>query len=136
MAPLPPVGAPGPDAQPAPRRAAREVRTRDAELSLPGGREQPPPGTRTAGRPGEADLPADPARTAEKLRERLREIHEKGYLRELRMDVEIERDLGLVMVKIIDARTDKVIRTVPPREQVEFARKMEAFLGLLFDQKA
>ncbi len=135
VAPLAPVGTPGTDVQPAPR-PARAARAPDAEIEDRGNREEPPPETPATARSRDGELPPDPKKAAERIREKLREIHEKGYLRELRMDVEIEQDLGLVMVKIIDARTDKVIRTVPPREQVEFARKMEAFLGLLFDHRA
>ncbi len=135
VAPLAPVGAPGTDVQPAPRPAP-EARTPAAEIEDRASRQEPSPETAPTAKARGGELPPDPKKAAERIRQKLREIHEKGYLRELRMDVEIEDDLGLVMVKIIDARTDKVIRTVPPKEQVEFARKMEAFLGLLFDQKA
>ncbi len=135
VAPLSPAGAPGADLPSAPRPAPAD-RTREPHAVEQGPREDPEPRPATLPRSGEGDLPPDPKKAAERIRQRLREIHEKGYLRELRMDVEVEHDLGLVMVKIIDARTDKVIRTVPPKEQVEFARKMEMFLGLLFDHRA
>ena len=70
-----------------------------------------------------------------KFREHLDNLHDHGYLRELKLDYE-HLDTGDLMVKIIDARTDKTIRTIPPEEHVEFARRMEEFLGLIMDELA
>jgi uncharacterized FlaG/YvyC family protein len=72
---------------------------------------------------------------ARKFSEHLENLHEHGYLRELKLDYEnLEGDQ--LMVKIVDARTDKTIRTIPPEDQVEFARRMEEFLGLIMDELA
>lgn len=71
----------------------------------------------------------------QKFREHLENLHDHGYLRELKLDYErLEGDQ--LMVKIVDARTDKTIRTIPPEDQVEFARRMEEFLGLIMDELA
>lgn len=67
--------------------------------------------------------------------EHLQRLHEKGYLRELRLDYE-RLDGGGLQVKILDARTDKVIRQIPPEEQVEFAQRMEEVLGVIMDELA
>ncbi|UCF67829.1 MAG: flagellar protein FlaG [Acidobacteriota bacterium] len=75
------------------------------------------------------------AQVTQALGERLEEIRARGYLRELRLDYEI-REEGQVMVKILDAKTDKVIRTVPQEEQLELARRMDEYLGVLLDKTA
>ena len=72
---------------------------------------------------------------AEKFEEHLESLHAQGYLRELRLDYENLEDGGLV-VKIMDARTDKVIREIPPEDQIEFAKRMEEVLGLIMDELA
>ncbi|MFN7967167.1 MAG: flagellar protein FlaG [Acidobacteriota bacterium] len=45
-------------------------------------------------------------------------------------------DDGNIIIKVKDAQTDKVIKQIPPEGQVEFARKLRDFLGILFDQQA
>jgi flagellar protein FlaG len=72
---------------------------------------------------------------AEKFSEHLENLHSQGYLRELRLDYE-NLEGGDLMVKIMDARTDKVIREIPPEDQVEFAKRMEEVLGLIMDELA
>jgi flagellar protein FlaG len=72
---------------------------------------------------------------AEKFSEHLDNLHSQGYLRELRLDYE-NLEGGDLLVKIMDARTDKVIREIPPEDQVEFAKRMEEVLGLIMDELA
>ncbi|RMG43579.1 MAG: flagellar protein FlaG [Acidobacteria bacterium] len=93
----------------------------------------PPRAAETAGdRP---PVPADAPQFLEDLKRQLAEIQARGSLRQLRLDYEI-RDGNVVVVKILDAETDKVIRTVPPEEQLELARRLEEYLGLVLDETA
>ena len=55
--------------------------------------------------------------------------------RTTRLDVQVGED-GVMMVKVRDARTDKVVREIPPEDLVEFSRKMRRYLGLLMDKRA
>ncbi|HNX19986.1 MAG TPA: flagellar protein FlaG [Acidobacteriota bacterium] len=55
--------------------------------------------------------------------------------RTTRLDVQVDED-GVMMVKVRDARTDKVVREIPPEDLVEFSRKMRRYLGLLMDKRA
>ena len=71
----------------------------------------------------------------QKFSQHLAKLHDEGYLRELRLDYE-QLDDGDLKVKILDARTDKVIREIPPEDQVEFAKRMEEVLGLIMDELA
>ncbi len=53
--------------------------------------------------------------------------------RELRFSV--NRELGEVVVKVIDSRTDKVIKEIPPEDIVKLHSRMKEVIGLLFDKK-
>ena len=124
--------------------------------SLPRTRTEPPPGRTVAPEPvSRSEVPlegneANQQRTSEpvqeraaserreeaalRLRERFEEIQTRGYLRELKLEHSVT-DGGRIVVKIRDARTDKVIREVPPEDQVEFAERLEENLGVLFDRQ-
>ena len=52
-----------------------------------------------------------------------------------RLEYSMNRDIGRVVVKIVDTRTDKVIREIPPKAIQELDRRMQEAVGLLFDRK-
>lgn len=82
-----------------------------------------------------AELAARAHEEAQKrLTEALDEARSKGYLRELNLQYEFTES-GSMVIKVMDARTDKLVRTIPSEEQLAFARGMERFLGLLFDRR-
>jgi flagellar protein FlaG len=58
-----------------------------------------------------------------------------GALPSTRMEVRVADD-GVLMVKVLDARTDKVVRELPPEELVESAKKMRRYIGVLLARKA
>ena len=97
-----------------------------------GQRQEPVPRKEGTGPPEDQPSMQD---VAEAIGKRLAEVQERGYLRELRFDYEHVGD-GVFQLKVLDARTDKVLRTIPSEEQIEFAKKLERFLGLLVDEQA
>ncbi len=77
-----------------------------------------------------------PREVADRLQERLAEAQDRGYLRELRFEYEDpNNDTVGIRLKIRDARTDKLLRTIPPEDQAEFSEKLGRFLGLLLDEQ-
>ncbi|WP_455383387.1 flagellar protein FlaG [Salinispira pacifica] len=52
-----------------------------------------------------------------------------------RLQFSVDRDINRVIVKVIDADTDKVIRELPPKEIQELYRRIREAVGLLFDHK-
>ncbi len=80
----------------------------------------------------------DEAREAmERLRAKLDELRSSGLLRETKLEIEFDEDLGdQMLVKIIDKETDEVVREVPPRELVEFAKRLSEAMGVLLDTLA
>ncbi len=53
--------------------------------------------------------------------------------RELRFSV--NKELGQVVVKVIDSHTDKVIKEIPPEDIIRLHSRMKEVIGLLFDKK-
>ncbi len=67
------------------------------------------------------------------IRSAIKELEQVTSAFNKRLKFSLNTEIDQVVVKVIDARTDKVIKELPPRElQRVYARIREA-LGLLFD---
>ncbi len=70
----------------------------------------------------------------------------EAFLKNLKNNVEMIHKVGLnfslhdstgkTMIKVMDRNTDELIREIPTEEFLDFAAKMDEFVGLLFDKKA
>ncbi|UCD35225.1 MAG: flagellar protein FlaG [Nitrospiraceae bacterium] len=49
--------------------------------------------------------------------------------------LEIDRELDIMIVKVIDGETEKVIRQIPPEELVELSKNARDLKGLLIDKE-
>ena len=76
---------------------------------------------------------------AEKQRER---IDAEKYLRDIiniteifnrKLKFSIDKELDQVIVKVVDAETDKVIKEIPPEELKRLYAKMKEAMGLIID---
>lgn len=72
------------------------------------------------------------------------EISPEQYLDEIlnmtsslnkKLKFSINRELGQVIVKVLDRDTDKVIKEIPPAELQRLHARMKETLGVLFDQQ-
>ncbi|GEM_PF-3606256 len=70
----------------------------------------------------------------ESIRERIERVQAEDLLRQVKFQFDVED--GRILVKVVDAETDKVIRMVPPEEQQELARRLDEYQGIVFDRKA
>ena len=52
-----------------------------------------------------------------------------------KIQLEVESDINMVIVKIIDSETNEVIRQVPPEELVRLSRNAKDLKGLLIDKE-
>jgi len=52
-----------------------------------------------------------------------------------RLKFHINKDIGRVVVKVIDTTTDKVIKEIPPQEIQKLIARLKATIGLLVDEK-
>ena len=57
-------------------------------------------------------------------------------LSNVRLAFSSDEDAGVTVIKIIDNKTEEVIRQIPPEEIVTLKKKMGELLGLLMDKKA
>jgi uncharacterized FlaG/YvyC family protein len=105
-----------PAVDPAPRRSVEAVT---------------PEGPQVASVRNTAQDTADPRN----LIQQLDQITAQGGLQQVRFEFE-PLDHGAVVVKVRDLQTDTVIRQIPPEAQLEFSKKLQSFIGLLFDEKA
>ncbi len=65
----------------------------------------------------------------------LREIMNMSSAFNRRLKFSINYELHEVIVKVVDAETDKVIREVPPEEIRRLHGRMKETIGLLFDKE-
>jgi flagellar protein FlaG len=52
-----------------------------------------------------------------------------------KIQLEIENDLGITVVKVIDGDTKEVIRQIPPEELVQLSRRAKDLKGLLVNKE-
>ncbi len=86
------------------------------------------------------DLPQKPADGPDATQEKIEQIAQamENYVSSIQRDLKIQvhKDTGSLMVKIISAEDGKTIREIPPEELLDLAAKMDEMLGALFDGKA
>jgi len=61
---------------------------------------------------------------------RVFEIHDK------RVEFSIHEKTKAIMIKIIDSKTDEVIKEIPPEKILDMVAKMMELAGILVDEKA
>ncbi len=54
----------------------------------------------------------------------------------VRLVFSIHKETGEVVVKVVDPKTNKVIRQIPPEELLKLQEKLDELLGLLFEARA
>jgi len=68
--------------------------------------------------------------------ERSAEILEQTFrLFNKRLKFSVNEEIDRVVVKVVDATTDKVIKEIPPVEMQRLIARIRETIGLLFDQK-
>lgn len=79
----------------------------------------------------------DTDRSAGSVRPRiLRETAELPYLFDQRIEFNIDRDTGRIIVQLVDRDSGEIVRQVPPDEVLSIIQSVNRLLGLLFDQFA
>jgi uncharacterized FlaG/YvyC family protein len=95
-------------------------------------RHEPPAGT-------EASKAAPPEPQPDHSRqslERSAEILEQTFrLFNRRLQFSVNEEIDRVVVKVVDASTDKVIKEIPPEEMQRLIARIRETIGLLFDQE-
>jgi flagellar protein FlaG len=63
---------------------------------------------------------------------RVREVFQGASAR---LQIEIDRDLDRVVIKIVNGQSGEVIRQIPPEELLELARRFDGAKGLLLKER-
>jgi len=70
-----------------------------------------------------------------KLETLVSELQNVASALDRRLSFSVNRDLGQVVVKVIDRKTDKVIKELPPEELQRLHVRIREAIGLLIDEE-
>lgn len=70
----------------------------------------------------------------EKLQEELERLSQVSRIFDRRMNFLLHEGSNRLMVQVIDAETDTVIREVPPHEILDIVSKMHTMIGIFLDE--
>jgi flagellar protein FlaG len=71
----------------------------------------------------------------EQIENLFKDIKEKFDYMNKYLKIEIDKDLHEPVVKIIDKKTNEVVRQIPPEYLLELAKKIDKLVGLLFSKE-
>lgn len=72
----------------------------------------------------------------ELLEEVIKNLKEKLSMLNTQLQIQIDKETDIVVVKVIDRQTKKVIRQIPPEYVLKIAKYLDEIAGLLFSEKA
>lgn len=71
----------------------------------------------------------------EDLMKAANELNKKFEMLNSQLKIEIDKDTGITVAKIIDKETKEVIRQIPPEVVLKIAKYLNELTGLLFNEK-
>jgi len=71
----------------------------------------------------------------EVLEEVIKNLKEKLSMLNTQLQIQIDKDTDIVVVKVIDKKTKEVIRQIPPEYVLKIAEYLDEITGLLFSEK-
>jgi len=71
----------------------------------------------------------------EQLKELMDNLKQKFEYYSKYLKIEIDKDLHQPIVKIIDQKTNEVIKQIPPEEILKIMKKIEEMIGVLFKKE-
>jgi flagellar protein FlaG len=89
-----------------------------------------------AGHAGQRTAPG-PAKTSDaaEIQIALEQLEKTSYIFDRRFKFSVNREINRIVVKVIDAATDKVIKEIPPEEIQRLVARIRETIGLLVDEK-
>lgn len=72
----------------------------------------------------------------EELNKMMEEIEHKFSMIEKYLQIDIDEQLRMPISKIIDMRTEEIIRQIPPEWIVDILRRMEELRGVIYSKEA
>ena len=72
----------------------------------------------------------------ELIKQNVQKLNEKLQMLHTSLKIEIDKDTGIEVVKIVDEENKKVIRQIPPETMLKIAKYIDEITGLLFEKRA
>jgi len=69
------------------------------------------------------------------LEELVKELEKKLSMLNTQLKISIDKDTDMVVVKVIDKETKKVIRQIPPEYVLKIVKYLDEIAGLLYNNK-
>ncbi|SMO69088.1 flagellar protein FlaG [Balnearium lithotrophicum] len=66
----------------------------------------------------------------------LEELRKKLSMLNTQLQIKIDKDTDITVVKVVDKQTNKVIRQIPPEYVLKIAKYLDEITGLLLREKA
>jgi len=95
-------------------------------------RHEPPAGTEAR---GASVHQAEPVYSAEEIRRSAQLLEQTFRLFNKRLRFSVNQEINRVVVKVVDAKTDKLIKEIPPAEIQRLIARIKETIGLLFDEQ-
>ncbi len=89
------------------------------------------PETRTETRPA----PPEAVHTADEVRRSAELLEQTFRLFNKKLRFSVNEEINRVVVKVLDAKTDKLIKEIPPAEIQRLIARIKETIGLLFDEQ-
>ena len=70
------------------------------------------------------------------IQKTIEDLNKKMDMLNSQLRIEIDKDTGIKVVKIVDDETKEVIRQIPPDVILKIAKYIDEVTGLLFNEKA
>ena len=84
---------------------------------------------------GDTDKKAEYVKNMDYLIDAIAKLKHAGDVFNRRLDFKVDKDTNRIIVKVIDTKTDKVIKEIPPEQLIELAAKIQEMVGLLIDEE-
>ena len=80
--------------------------------------------------------PASPSESnkTEELIERVSQFNTELANSDVTLKIQVDRETGKNLIKVIDRKTGEVLREIPPEEIVRLEARIEKMIGLFFDR--
>lgn len=73
--------------------------------------------------------------TPEVIEKIVEDLKKKLSMLNTQLEIQIDKDTDIVVVKVIDRETNKVIRQIPPEYVLKIAKYLDEIAGILYNEK-
>jgi len=81
------------------------------------------------------DLSKEIEKNPEVLEKLVEELKERLSMLNTQLQITIDKDTQMTVVKVIDKQTNKVVRQIPPEYVLKIAKYLDEITGLLLNEK-